>query len=124
MRGSEQVIRSALLHVKWDTVTSSPPRFLLSPEEKLYKRSQQRPAGLDFEWFSSVSSFLSINIPVAHIFSSFFLQSQTVDLCLRFSIKTFVSILFYSHLSSFTPLISFVFFVIYDQSRENRYIAN
>lgn len=125
VRGSEQVIRSALLHVKWDTVTSSPPRFLLSPEEKLYKRSQQRPAGLVFEWSSSVSSSLAINIPV-HIFSSFFLQSQTVHLCLRFSIKAFVSILFSSHLSPFPPLLSHLFSLWFMIRAEKikRYIAN
>lgn len=62
VRGSEQVICSALLHVKWDTVThsynfcpSSQPRFLFSPEAKLYKGSEQRASGVSCGGPSSAS---------------------------------------------------------------------
>lgn len=125
-RASEQVIRSALLHVKWNTVTSSPPRFLLSPEEKLYKGSQQWAAGLVFECSSSVSSPLSINILIFHLFTSFFLYLQTVHLCLRFSTKAFVSILFPSHFSPFFPFWFHLFslWFMIRAERIKRYIAN
>lgn len=80
VRGSEQVIRSALLHVKWDTVTSSPPPFLLSPEEKLYKGSQQRVAGQVFEGTCSVSSSLYKYPCFSHLFLLFLTMANCPSL--------------------------------------------
>lgn len=125
MRGSEQVIRSALLHVKWDTVTSSPPRFLLSPEEKLYKGSQQRAAGLVFEWSSSVSSSL-YKYPCFSTSFPTFLYNPKLSISVSGSLLKHSSL--YCSLPTlphFSPLISFIFFVIYDQpKRIKKYIAN
>lgn len=124
MRGSEQVIRSALLHVKWDTVTSPPPRFLLSPEEKLCKGSQQRAAGLVFEGPSSVSSSLSLQMSL--FFTSFcpFSYNHQVSISVSVSLLEHLSLYCSLRISPlfFPPLISFIFFVIYDQSRENKEI--
>lgn len=115
MRGSEQVIRSALLHVKWDTVTSSPPRSLLSPEEKLYKGSRQRAVGLVFEWSSSVS-FPIYKYPSSSSFSYF----HKLSISVLGSLLEHTSLYFALLISHFSSLISFIFFVIYDQSRENK----
>lgn len=83
LRGSEQVICSALLHVKWDTFTlsriifcsSSQPRFLFSPKEKLYKGSEQRALGVFlsrvfycFSYISLLQSSLSIDTPLLLLF--------------------------------------------------------
>lgn len=108
--------------------TRSPPLHLLFCS--LLKKNFTKEASKELQdWFlKGLAPFLplSINIPVFHIFSSFFLQWQTVHLCLRFSIKASVSILFPSHLSPFFPLL-FLLFSLWFMIREERikrYIAN
>lgn len=93
VRGREQVICSALLHVKWDTFTlsyhfcpSSQPRFLFSAKGKLYKGSEQRASG-GFCGGSSSASPASLFSSL--LFHAFFLssvsQTYIVCLCLRVS---------------------------------------
>lgn len=82
VRRSEQVICSALLHVKWDTFTlssnfcpSSQPHFLFSPKGKLHKGSEKSEV---FLW----RGFLSYTTLLYVFTSLFFLHIQ-------FSFSTF-----------------------------------
>lgn len=108
--------------------TRSPPLHLVFCS--LLKKNFTKESSKELQdWFlKGLPLFLplSINIPVFHIFSSFFLQSQTVHLCLRFSIKAFISILFPSHLSPFFPLLFHLFslWFMIRAERIKRYIAN
>lgn len=125
VRGSEQVIRSALLHVKWDTVTSSPPRFLLSPEEKLYKGSQQRAAGLVFEWSSSVSSSL-YKYPCFSTSFPTFLYNPKLSISVSGSLLKHSSL--YCSLPTlphfFSPYFIYFLWFMIRAKRIKRYIAN